>query len=120
MVNTLITLSARSTNFTTIFNPPIKLNNVKHKIAMASLETFYTFPNINEENNVFKYSSDNGATWKTIEIPKASYGMAGIQNEVKRVLRENDDYDEVNDTYPINLLVTKILYRLYYKYLLII
>ena len=107
MVNTLITLSARSTNFTTVFNPPIRLNNVPHEIAMASLETFYSFPNINEKNNIFKYSSDGGTTWKTIEIPKGSYGMGGIQNEINRVLKENGDYDEENKTYPIKLLVNK-------------
>ena len=65
-------------------------------MTVAGIETYYSFPNINEENNSLRYSSDNGASWKRIEIPKGSYGMGGIQNEVKRVLRENDDYHEVN------------------------
>ena len=96
MVNTLITLSAKSTNFTTKFNPPVKLNGVEHEIALTSLETYHSFPNINEKNNVFKYSSDNEATCKVIEIPKGSYGLLGIYNEILRGFRENGDYDEIN------------------------
>ena len=107
MVNTLITLSAKSTNFTTKFNPPVKLNGVEHKIALTSLETYHSFPNISEKNNVFKYSSDNGTSWKTIEIPKGSYGLLGIYNEILRGFRENNDYDEINKTYPIILLGNK-------------
>ena len=107
MVNTLITLSAKSTNFTTKFNPPIKLRGVNHEMALTSLETYHSFPNINEKNNIFKYSSDNGATWKIIEIPKGSYGLLGIYNEILRGFRENGDYDEVNQKYPIILLGNK-------------
>ena len=107
MVNSLITLSAKSTNFTTKFNPPIKLNGVEHEIALTSLETFHSFPNINEENNIFKYSSDNGTTWKTIKIPKGSYGLLGIYNEISRGFRENGDYDEINKKYPILILGNK-------------
>ena len=107
MVNSLITLSAKSTNFTTKFNPPVKLNGGEHEIALTSLETYHSFPNINENNNIFKYSSDNGATWKIIEIPKGSYGLLGIYNEILRGFRENGDYDEMNKKYPIILLGNK-------------
>ena len=107
MVNSLITLSAKSTNFTTNFNPPIKLNGVEHEIALSSLETFHSFPNINEKNNIFKYSSDNGATWKNITIPKGSYGLLGLNNELLRGFREKGDYDEVNEVYPIIFLGNK-------------
>ena len=107
MVNTLITLSAKSTNFTTKFNPPVKLNGIEHEMALTSLETYHSFPNINEKNNIFKYSSDNGTTWKVIEIPKGSYGLLGIYNEISRGFRENGDYDEANKTYPIILLGNK-------------
>ena len=107
MVNSLITLSSNSTNFTTTFNPPIKLNGVNHEIALISLETYHSFPNVSKENNVFKYSSDNGATWKIIKIPKGSYGLIGIYNEILRGFRENGDYDEINKIYPIILLGNK-------------
>ena len=107
MVNTLITLSAKSTNFSTKFNPAIRLNGIEHEISMTSLETYHSFPNINEKNNVFKYSSDNEKTWKVIKIPKGSYGLLGIYNEILRGFRENDDYDEINKTYPISLFGNK-------------
>ena len=104
MVNSLITLSDKGTKFTTIFNPAISLKGVPHEIALISLETYYSYSNINEENNVFTYSSDDGATWKTITLPKGSYTLGAIQKEIKRRLRENGDYDEENETYPISAL----------------
>ena len=104
MANSLITLSDKGTKFTTIFNPPISLNGQPHEMALISLETYYSYPNINEENNVFKYSLDDGATWKTITLPKGSYTLGAIQKEIKRGMRENDDYDEENETYPISVL----------------
>ena len=107
MVSIEIVLSEKDTDFTTIFNPPIRLHGKKCEIALASLETFYTFPNITEENNTLRYSRDNGNNWEKIVIPTGSYGMGGIQNELKRVLKENNDYDEVNETYPFNLLINK-------------
>ena len=76
-------------------------------MALTSLETYHSFPNINENNNIFKYSSDNGATWKIIKIPKGSYGLLGIYNEILRGFRENGDYDEINKKYPIILLGNK-------------
>ena len=102
MVNSLIVLSDKGTKFTTIFNPPISLKGIPHEMALTALETYYSYPNINEENNVFTYSSDDGATWKTITLPKGSYTLGAIQKEIKRGMRENGD--EENETYPISVL----------------
>ena len=104
MVKSLITLSDKGTKFTTIFRPAISLKGIPHEMVLISLETYYSYPNINEKNNVFTYSSDNGATWKTITLPKGSYTLGAIQKEIKRGMRENGDYDEENETYPISAL----------------
>ena len=115
MANSLITLSDKGTKFTTIFNPPISLKGQPHEMALISLETYYSYPNINEENNVFKYSSDDGVTWKTITLPKGSYTLGAIQREIKRVMRENGDYDEENETYPISVLGNVNMFQIVLK-----
>ena len=34
-----------------------------YEIALVNLETYYSFPNIDDTNNVFIYSHDQGTTW---------------------------------------------------------
>ena len=40
----------------TRFNPTLQLDRDKYEIALVNLETYYSFPNIDESNNVFVYS----------------------------------------------------------------
>ena len=53
----------------------------KYEIALVSLETYYSFPNIDEKNNKMKVF-----TKKSIEvtIPTGWYELKAINNEVKR------------------------------------
>jgi len=55
--STQIVVSDNSTKIKTTFNPPIELDkNRKYEMALVNLETYYSFPNIHGENNVFRYS----------------------------------------------------------------
>ena len=48
-----IILSSNKTNFNTRFNPKLELEREKvYEIALVNLETYYSFPNIDETNNV--------------------------------------------------------------------
>ena len=48
-------------------NPTLQLDREKeYEIALVNLETYYSFPNIDETNNVFVYSPDNGNSWVKI------------------------------------------------------
>ena len=81
-------------SFNTRFNPKLELDRDKvYKIALVNLETYYSFPNINETNNIFVYSPDNGNSWVKIKIPKGSYEIDDINNtiqhEKKRSSRSN-------------------------------
>ena len=43
-----------TTDFTTKFNPPITLgsdNLSGYEVALANLETYYSFPNVDDNNN---------------------------------------------------------------------
>jgi len=54
---TQIVVSENSTKIKTTFNPPIELDPTrKCEMALVNLETYYSFPNFSDENNVFRYS----------------------------------------------------------------
>ena len=41
----------------TKFNPPLQLDPYKqYEMALVNLETYWSFPNVTEENNLFKFS----------------------------------------------------------------
>ena len=50
-------VSENSTKIKTTFNLPIELDRTrKYEMALVNLETYYSFPNLSDENNVFRYS----------------------------------------------------------------
>ena len=56
-----IIVSGNESKFTTRLNPALELDRDKeYEIALVNLETYYSFPNIDETSNVFVYSPDNG------------------------------------------------------------
>ena len=62
-----ILLNERSTRIRTTFNPLIELDKDKHyEMAVVNLKTYHSFPNIDSTNNNFRYSPDNGQTWRLI------------------------------------------------------
>jgi len=55
--STQIVVSENLTKIKTTFNPPIELDRMrKYEMALVNLETYYSLPNISDENNVFRYS----------------------------------------------------------------
>ena len=65
-----LVVSDNSANIRTTFNPPRYLHlNYSYELAMMNLETYYTFANIREVNNFFKWSVDDGKTWTILHVP---------------------------------------------------
>ena len=55
--STQIAVSENSTKIKTTFYPPIELDRTrKYEMALVNLKTYYSFPNLSDENNVFRYS----------------------------------------------------------------
>jgi len=55
--STQIVVSENSTKIKTTFNPPLELDRTrKYEMALVNLETYYSFPNLSDEKNVFRYS----------------------------------------------------------------
>ena len=99
-----IIVSDNETSFNTRFNPKIELGRDKvYEIALVNLETYYSFPNINESNNIFVYSPDNGNSWVKIKIPEGSYKIDDINNPIQQEMKKRGHYDPINEDYHINI-----------------
>ena len=99
-----IILSSDKTNFNTRFNPKLELDEKKkYEIALVNLETYYSFPNIDETNNTFVYSPDNANSWEKIKIPEGSYEIDDINDAIQHEMKKRTHYDEINEDYYINI-----------------
>ena len=99
-----IILSNDKSNFNTRFNPKLELDREKvYEIALVNLETYYSFPNIDETNNIFVYSPDDGNSWVKIKIPEGSYEIDDINNTIQHEMEKRGHYDERNEDYYINI-----------------
>ena len=84
-----IIVSDNKTSFNTRLNPALQLDRDKeYEIALVNLETYYSFPNIDETNNVFVYSPDNGNSWVKIKIPEGSYEIDDINNTIQHEMEK--------------------------------
>ena len=100
-----IIVSDSKSRFKTRFNPTLKLDmDKKYEIAIVNLETYYAFPTyIDESNNVFIYSPDNGNSWLKIKIPEGSYEIDDINNTIHHEMEKRGHHDPINEDYYINI-----------------
>lgn len=99
-----ILVSERNTLIKTKFRPLIQLDeNKRHEMALVSLETYNSFPNIDSSNNNFRYSSNNGTTWFNFEIPEGSYEITDINEHIQRIMKERGHYNASAEEYCITL-----------------
>lgn len=102
-----VILSDNKTDFVTYLDPAMQLNG-EYEAALAHLETYNSIPNITRKNNIFKYSTDRGTSWKIITLPIDAYEFSQIVDEIQRQMTLNDDYDKEKTSYYI----TFDIYRL--------
>lgn len=85
-----IVVSGNSSSIVTTYNPPLDLDRTRqHEIALISLETYYSFPNIDTTNNRVRYSRDNGFSWKEITIPIGCYEINAINEELRKAIPDD-------------------------------
>jgi len=106
--STQIVVSENSTKINTTFNPPIELGRTrKYEMALVNLETYYSFPNLSDENNVFRYSprfpevgrgdEDNltrQTQWVEVQISEGSYDFIDLAEATKIAMKQNGHNDE--------------------------
>ena len=73
-------------------------------MALVNLETYYSIPNVSDENNIFKYSANGGADWTTITIPTGSYDIEDINDYIQKKMKSSDHWDEANEEYYVSNL----------------
>ena len=99
-----IIVSSNESKFTTRLNPALELDRDKeYEIALVNIDTYYSFPNIHETNNVFVYSPHNGNLWVKIKIPKGSYEIDDINNTIRHEMKKRGHHDPINEDYYINI-----------------
>ena len=97
-----IVISGNKTDITTNFSPPLMLSPEKsYEMALVNLETYFSFPNVDTSNNIFKYF--NGTTNKTVTLPISSYELSQINTEIQRQMAVNGDCDVINSKYYITI-----------------
>ena len=83
----ILVVSDKTCTVNTTFTQPIHLNpKSRYEMALVNLETYYSFPNVDNTNNTFKYSSDGKQTWNSIEIAVGCYEIKSLNAEIKRLL----------------------------------
>ena len=99
-----IIVSDNKSSFNTRLNPTLQLDRDKeYEIALVNLENYYWFPNIDETNNVFVYSPDNGNSWVKIKIPVGSYEIDDINNTIQHEMEKEAITIRLIKNYYINI-----------------
>ena len=91
--NMNLVVSGKENPITTTFKAPILLDKSrKYEIALTNLDTYYSFPNINNTNNQFQYKN---ARWQTkmIILETGSYEISGIQKEICKKIDGKEDIE---------------------------
>ena len=102
-------VSENSTKIKTTFNPPLELDRTqKYEMALVNLETYYSFLNLSDENNVFRYSpslvevsgrgdeddSMRQRQWVEVQIPEGCYDLIDIVETIKIAMKRNGHNEE--------------------------
>ena len=95
-------------DFTTNFTRPITLdNNKQHTIGLNRvINMSFTWFNVNAgyKNQLIKYSSDNGSTFKNITFPAGVWNYTDFNTHIKNAVK-------TDDTYPITLVFDDTTFR---------
>ena len=95
-------------DFTTNFTRPIILDNNKQYVIGLNrvINMSFTWFNVNAgyKNQLIKYSSDNGSTFKNITFPAGVWNYTDFNTYIKNITK-------TGDTYPINLVFDDTTFR---------
>ena len=73
--------SGKNSTVSTDFAPSLELDGA-YEIALQSLETYYSFPNVDEKNNQFPLTLDR-VTWHDLKFPVGCYEHKDINKRKK-------------------------------------
>lgn len=101
-------LSGNTSDFVTCHNSVMLDPTKNYEAALLSLDTYNSIPNVTKnKNNVLKYSTDDGTTWKTIALDTGAYELQAINSEIKRqIIVNGDDESAINISANISKLTS--------------
>ncbi len=77
----------KNQKISTRFNPPLQLDKTKrYEIALVNLETYWSFPNISEKNNQFKFT--DGIATHEILIETGGYELVQLNAYIQARMLE--------------------------------
>ena len=74
---------------------------------MVNLETYYSFANIREDNNSFKWSVDDGKSRTILHIPTGCYDLKAIDGDIIRI-RGNSDILILSNVNTLQCILTVV------------
>ena len=83
---------------------PLQTNNEQFKIAVTFLTGYNGIFNVTNSNNKFyflKSITDDEDSYIIISIPPGVYEIESLNNEIKRIIIDQEHYTEIN--YPFNI-----------------
>lgn len=103
-----LVVSSNTDTIDTTYNPPIQLDKKrKYEIALTNLDTYYSFPNIDDTNTTFRYQK-NGGNWTVVKIPVGCYEIKAIRDEVNRQVGNKNILIKANlNTLQCMLIIAK-------------
>ena len=85
MASFYVIQSGKNSKIETNFVPSLELEGA-YEIALQSIETYYSFANIDEKNNKIRVSQDNGTSWKDLTFAVGCYEHEDINEELQRMM----------------------------------
>jgi hypothetical protein len=81
-------------------NKPLELDErLLYTLRLDSFNGWQSAININDTNNAFAYSYDNGTNFVRITLPRGLYSIDQINLYMRSVMKVNNHYDSVNNKY---------------------
>ena len=81
---------------------PLQTNNKQFKIAVTFLTGYNGIFNVTTENNTFYFlKSITDDDHIKITIPSGAYEIESLNNEIKRIIIDQEHYTEAN--YPVSI-----------------
>ena len=85
MASFYIIQSGKNSRIETNFVPSLELEG-SYEIALQSIETYYSFPNIDKKNNKIEISLENGTSWNDLTFAVGCYKHKDINEELQRMM----------------------------------
>lgn len=84
----LLTLTGKGSKLEKRFEPELSVvSGCHYEIAFTNLETYFSVPNINENNNTFQIQK-KGGTYQNVIVEKGCYGLIDLNAEIQRQLKD--------------------------------